>query len=180
MKTKTITVISHKDVYENLKKQGKYFSPWAQEIISKISFTEGISYEVAIITASEMGNEYFTTKEIRDEALKRGYITPPAELALLLREKLSDEEIKTMNISWLVTLHEPIKDSDGDPRVLGSRVDDRFCVLACRGSAGRGWYRGHGFAFLAPQVGSRNSETKNSLDTLPFELKINGIIYIQK
>ncbi len=60
-----------------------------------------------------------------------------------------------MGLWWIVTMHEPIKDSDGDPDLLGANGDDwgRW-LYACYGKPDRQWHRGFGFAFVVSQVGN--------------------------
>ena len=50
------------------------------------------------------------------------------ELALLLRELISDEQLGHWGIRYIAVLHEPIVDSDGDPDIL---------AMDCRGDGRR-------------------------------------------
>ncbi|MBU3934487.1 hypothetical protein KKC00_00760, partial [Patescibacteria group bacterium] len=88
-------------------------------------------------------------------AERRKLAKPNAEVACLIREMFSDEELETMGLWWIVVFHEPIRDSDGDPCLLS----------AYRGGGGRWlyadddrpdghWNSDNGFAFLVSQVSS--------------------------
>jgi hypothetical protein len=68
---------------------------------------------------------------------------------------LSDKEIKEMGLDWIITMHEPIPDSDGFPCVLGTyRCGDSW-LNACNAHPGSWWSREDGFAFAVAQ-GARN------------------------
>jgi len=71
----------------------------------------------------------------------------------LIREKFTDEDLEAMGLVWLVTMHEPIKDSDGDPSLLhAGRGGGGRWLFACWGDPGHGWGCGGGFAFAVSQV----------------------------
>ncbi|NCQ12709.1 hypothetical protein GW804_01280, partial [Candidatus Falkowbacteria bacterium] len=68
-------------------------------------------------------------------------------------EKLSDKELEAMGLYWIVAMHEPIKDSGGDPRLLSVHRDcDGSWLDAYYGSPDVEWDRGSGFAFAVSQV----------------------------
>lgn len=173
IQTKQITLTSHSDIVDCLKKKKIRISSWAEEIIEKISFTDGITYTIAIIKGEEIGKDYFTTQEIRDEAQKRGYTIPHPEVGLLLREKFSDVEIEQMGLWYIVTMHEPIKDSVSGPGLLGAhRGDGGLWLGACYGRPDDGWSREGGFAFAVSQVGTQDLGPQPSLVTLNLEQAI--------
>lgn len=97
------------------------------------------------------------TKKIRTEAANRKLEAPNAEIACLIREQFTDEEIKAMDLTWIVAMHEPIKDSDGDPYLLDAdRDDDGRWLSTCYDGPGSRWDRESGFAFAVSQVGTQN------------------------
>jgi len=58
-----------------------------------------------------------------------------------------------MDLWWVVAMHEPIKDSDGDPNLLGAdRRDGGRWLDADYGRPGDRWCRESGFAFAVSQV----------------------------
>lgn len=134
-----------------LEKKGFQATDWAKGISAKIPASrKGTTYEIALIKGSEFSPPYPTTKEIRAEAVERGYGTPPAEIAYLLREKLSDEEIEAMGLWWIVVMHESLEYSGGDPNLLATfRDDDGRPLNMCIGRSSVGWDRVDGFAFVA-------------------------------
>jgi hypothetical protein len=63
-----------------------------------------------LVKISDIGSKsYYTTKEIREYASGKGYTPPSAEVACLLREKMSDRDIEALGVWYVVALHEPIK-----------------------------------------------------------------------
>ena len=112
----------------------------------------GQEYTVAIVLGTEVERESDrTTENLRKLGEKHGYQKPLAGIIPRIREAVSDEEMKAMNILYIAALHDPIKDSDGYPSVLGAYrgVGGRF-VLAGWDYPGYQWYDGGAFAFLVP------------------------------
>ncbi len=140
---------------ERLEKKGFRNSDWAKSILKSEDFkpTSGITYEIAVLKGMLWNDNERTTKNIRAEADKRKWFKPNAEVACLIREMFTDKELEEMGLWWIVTMHEPIKDSDGDPNLLDAH---RYVVGSWLGAAydepDFRWYRGLGFAFVASQV----------------------------
>jgi len=129
-------------------------SDYAKDVMRKPPFvsTTGQKYKLVVIKGEEFEDDDRITSKIRAEADRRDYRVPPAEVAPLLRELVSDEEIERMGLYWLIVMHEPITDSDGRPRVLGiHRYGKGRWLNACHGRADGRWGREGGFVFLAPQ-----------------------------
>lgn len=138
-----------------LESEGFRVSDCAKDVMSKPAFTSttGVTYQPVLIKGEEFSDAKRTTKNIRAEAARRGYLTPPAELAPLLRKNFSDDQIEALGLVWLVVMHEPITDSDGRPNLLGAlRRDGGPWFDARYGRPVRRWARAAGFVFLAPQV----------------------------
>lgn len=140
---------------ERLEKQGFRISNWAKSVLNSSDFlpTSGITTEIAVLKGLLWSDNQRITKNIRAEADNRKLTKPNAEVACLIREKFTDKEIETMGLVWIVAMHEPIRDSGGDPDLLDARRDGdgRWLGAACDGP-GRRWRRGDGFAFVASQV----------------------------
>ena len=117
--------------------------------------TTGIKYEIAVLKGELFDNDNRVTSRIRTEAGTRKLAKPEAEVACLIREMFSDdEEIKAMGLSWIITMHEPIKDSDGNLNLLGAdRRGDGSWLRAYCGKPDGCWGRDDGFAFVS-QVSS--------------------------
>ncbi|MBP9701418.1 MAG: hypothetical protein KBD47_00360 [Candidatus Pacebacteria bacterium] len=141
--------------------EGKDFrlSDYAKSVLCSADFkpTSGVTTEIAILKGMLFEDSNRITKKIRAEADKRKLPTPNAEVACLIRENFSDEDIEAMGLIWIVAMHEPIKDSDGDPSLLGAgRRDASRWLRACYGEPDFRWRRGRGFAFVVSQVGPQN------------------------
>lgn len=128
-------------------------SKYAKRMLCSINFkpSNGVTTEVAILKGTLfVNNSERVTKKIQEEARTRNLTTPKPEIACLIREKISDEEVKNMGLFWIVTMHEPIEDSDGGTSLLGSlSYGYRGHFLAFYDRIGLHWDREHGFAFTA-------------------------------
>lgn len=134
-----------------------FYSNYAKSILRSKDFevTSDITYEISVLKGELFSDNERTTKNIRVEADKRKFSTPNAEVACLVREKFSDKEIEDMGLYWIVTMHQPIEDSDGDPVLLSAyRNDSGSWLDASGGRSGYRWSRsGGGFSFVVSQVG---------------------------
>ncbi len=142
-----------------LEKKGYRLSDYAKSVLLSKDFkpTSGITTEVAVLKGMLFEDNNRITKKIRSEAANRKLETPNAEIACLIREKFTDEEIEAMGLIWIVAMHEPIKDSGGDPNLLSA---DRFgggrWLFAYYGEPDSRWDREGGFAFAVSQVSTQN------------------------
>lgn len=138
-----------------LKKARYNVGDYAMRLLRDKKFvaTKGVTYRLAVIRGEEFEDENRITSKIREEATRRGYLTPSAEHAPLLRELISDEEIEAMGLYALIVMHEPIKDAGDRSHLLslrrygGGRWLNAFWDNPCYR-----WSRGCGFVFLVPQV----------------------------
>lgn len=177
MKTTTLqltaTGLTGPNWIERLEKNGYNISSYARNVLNNTAYKKHIlkkdtKLNVAFVSVKDMGKNYATTQEIQEFAKSKGYEIPTAEVALLVREAISDEEMKKMGFWYIVTLHDPIKDSDGDPFVLSAYRDDggRW-VGAGWDEPGREWFDDGAFAFLVPASNAQplytDTETLNSL-----------------
>lgn len=111
--------------------------------------TSDFNYEIAILKGELFGENERMTKNIREEAEKRRLSVPNAEVACLIREKFSDEEIEDMGLFWIIVMHEPIEDSSGYPVRLGiSRSVGASWLGAFGESSDDGWSHDNGLAFV--------------------------------
>lgn len=114
--------------------------------------TNGVTYKIAILRSELFYNdENRTTINIREEANKHKFSTPNIEVACLIRDKFSNKELEDMELWSIVVMHEPIKDSQGDPLLLNvSRAGNSCLLYSIYGKLDRLWLRsGIGFAFVA-------------------------------
>ncbi|MBU1160160.1 hypothetical protein KKD04_03220 [Patescibacteria group bacterium] len=144
---------SGQDWIKRFESNGFQVSDWAKSILHSLDFkpTLGVTTEIAIIKGGLFSDSERTTRKICLEAERRNLSKPNAEVACLIREKFSDKEIKAMGLWWIVTMHEPIKDSGGDPRLLHV-VRGAHWVGARYGGPDVGWAHDDGFAFVVSQV----------------------------
>ena len=138
-----------------LKKRGYRVSDYAKSVLCSKDFkpTSGVTTEIAILKGMLFEDSNRITKKIRAEVESRKLTKPNAEVACLIRENFSDEEIEAMDLYWIVAMHEPIKDSVGGPELLGADRDGGGSWLgADYGRPGGWWNRSDGFAFVVSQV----------------------------
>ncbi len=154
LKEVTSDGISGRDDIMDLEKSSYRVGDWAKDVMKQKAYvvSNGKTYKPVVLCGEDFTDDERVTSNIRKVAKGMRLITPPAELARLLRKSVSDEKIAAMGLWWLIVMHEPITDSDGDPDVLGlNRRGGGRWLDACDGSSGDGWGRGCGFVFLAPQ-----------------------------
>ena len=142
---------------ERLERQGFHVGSCAKRVLLSSAFepTSGVTTEVAVLKGEffEAGDR--VTENIRAAATRCGFVPPSAEAACLIREMFTDKDIEAMGLWWIVTMHEPINDSDGVPVILGAnRLGDGRCLYASFDEPGGRWYRDGGFAFAVSQVSS--------------------------
>ncbi|MDP2944707.1 MAG: hypothetical protein Q8N57_04060 [bacterium] len=115
--------------------------------------TSGIITEIAVLKGMLFEDNNRITENIRAEVEKRKFTTPNAEIACLIREMFTDEELETMGLYWIVAMHEPINDSNGGPSLLRvSRNGDGRRLNTYYDEPGSRWGRGVGFASVVSQV----------------------------
>jgi hypothetical protein len=119
--------------------------------------TNGVTYNIVIRPGKKIDDSDRITKKIRAAADKKGWVKPHWEVACLIRDTFTDEQLEQMGLWYIVTMHEPIKDSvGGAPLLLDSirRVDGRW-LDAHYDRPGGLWHDCGGFAFAVPQVSSQ-------------------------
>ncbi|MEK7185090.1 MAG: hypothetical protein AAB726_00490 [Patescibacteria group bacterium] len=137
------------------KENGYSIGSEAEFVLRSPSFktTNNVTYRVAVLKGELFSDTLRTTENIRADGQKRGWSTPNAELACLIRANYSDEEIKAMGLWWIIAMHDTIKGSDGYPSLLGAGRDgDGRRLSAFYAWPGYGWGREDGFAFVVSQV----------------------------
>jgi len=148
---------------KRLEKKGFRVGDYAKSVLKSEDFkpTSGVTYHILVLKGKLWKDSDRITSNIRAEAEKRKLEKPNAEVACLIREKFTDAEIEAMGLWWIVAMHEPIKDSDGDPDLLGADRDGdgQWLGTAYDNPDGR-WCGDGGFAFVAPQVSTQDSESQ--------------------
>ena len=142
---------------KRLKNKGFRVGKDAKSILLSPNFkpTIRVVNQVAVLKGMLFEDNDRITVKIRAEAQKRGWTKPNAEIACLIRESFSDEELEAMGLWGIIAMHDPIKDSGGDPNLLGADRDGdgQWLNAYCDNPVDR-WYRDFGFAFVASQVGA--------------------------
>jgi len=138
-----------------LEKAGKKISKEAKYILRSPDFkpTSGVTTEIVVLKGMLFSDDNRITANIRAEADKRGLTVLNAEAACLIREMFMDQDLADMGLYWIVVMHEPINDSDGNPYLLYAfRYDDDSWLNTYYVNPGSRWFRGNGFAFAGVQV----------------------------
>ena len=136
--------------WSGLNKGGFKVSEYAEQLLKKITATDGITTNLTVLKGELFSDSDRTTANIRAEAKKRGLTEPDPETACLIREKFTDEELAAMGLWAIIAMHEPINDAGGDPCLLSaSRGGDGPWLDTYYDGPGNRWFRGCGFAFAA-------------------------------
>ena len=140
-----------------LESKGFRVGDYAKSVLRSDDFkpTNGVTTKIAVLKGDLFSSENRITRKICAEAEKRKLQKPNAEVACLIRENFSDEEIEAMGLHWIVAFHEPIKDSGGNPDLLGTdRNDGGRWLCTYYDKPDRRWLHCDGFAFAVSQVSS--------------------------
>jgi len=137
-----------------------YFGEYAEMVLRSADFkvTSGVMTEVAVLKGMIFKDNERTNEKVRIKANERKLTTPNAEVACLIREKFSDEEIESMGLCWIFAMHKPINDVDVRPCLLNAtRIDGGRLLHAYSGEPSRRWSSDYGFAFAVSEVFVANS-----------------------
>lgn len=110
-------------------------------------------YKIALMPTKEIIRDAGrTTDGLREHAAENyGYTKPLAGIAPRIFELLSGKLMEEMGFSYIIILHNPIKDDAGDPGVLNAtRWHDGLWLCANWVYPVRRWDGCGAFAFLAP------------------------------
>ncbi len=124
--------------------------------------TTGVQYKPILIRGEDLDGADIgrTDEDFREFALRVGFVTPPAELAPLLRRTVPDKEIKKLGLVALVIMCTPysfkVRRSNAgcsdtiDVTGLAIRAEDGGNILSIGGMyCGNCWSDRIGFVFLA-------------------------------
>lgn len=154
------TSLKSKEWQARLKTGGHKLSEYGADVLSKPDYDKnhrleaGKTYKLGLVFGTEIAKDSKrTTANLQAHALRE--FGPQAneglkgEFALLTREKFSNAELEAMGLWYIMVLHKPIVDSDGDPRVLSSNRHDGSYVGAFYVSPSDQWDVIGAFASLA-------------------------------
>ena len=145
----------------HLERRNYRFSNYSRDVLSRASDapTNGVIYHIVVRPGKEIDESNRITRKIRAAAQKKGWRIPHWEVACLIRDTFSDEQLALMGLWYIVTMHKPIEDSDGDPFLLYSdRGDDGCGFDASPDRPGYSWSGIGGFAFVLSQISSKISD----------------------
>ena len=146
---------------ERLLAAGFRVSDWAKSCLTstkgdgydaKHRLKDGRTYKVALVPGKEIKRDADrTTEALRKYAQRFGYEKPLAGIVPRIREAVSDEVMEKMGFWYIAGLHDPIKDSVGDPHVLRAfRSDGGLWLGASIDLPDFQWNAYGAFAFLVP------------------------------
>jgi hypothetical protein len=141
---------------QHLERRGWRIGDYARQVLRRASEapTNGVTYNIVVRPGKKISDSDRITKKIRAAAEKYGWLKPHWEVVCLIRDTFTDEQLEQMGLWYIVTMHEPIKDSGGDPSLLRSdRNDDGRWLRAHYDRPDINWSDDGGFAFAVPQVG---------------------------
>jgi len=140
-----------------LKIRGWRMGGKARQVLRKASDapTNGVVYNIAVRPGKLSSDSDRITRKIRAAAHNKGWVKPHWEVAGLIRDTFTDRHLEQMGLGHIVTMHEPINDSDGNPHLLYSNryVGGRW-LNASYDLFDDEWNDKGGFAFAVP-VGSQ-------------------------
>lgn len=121
----------------------------AQAIIQNSEFvsSSGVTYKPVMVIGDQFSDN-IVTSNVQKFAVKMKYVTPPVELAPLLRMSISNEEMERLGLLWIIVMHRELV---GAPGLLGLDRSGGVRLHAYVGGASRRWLRKTGFVYLAPQ-----------------------------
>jgi len=113
----------------------------------------GVTIKIVVLKGTLFVDGARTPGDICAKAEHRKLVKPNAEIACLIRDKFTDEEIEAMGLWTIVAMHDSIEVSDGYPRLLSIYRNSLGCELYrfCGNPGGRS-NRRIGFAFAVAQV----------------------------
>jgi len=113
----------------------------------------GEQYKIALMPTREIGRDSDrTTDALRKRGIEMyGYEKPLAGIVPRIREFVSDKQMEEMGFWYIAAPHDTIKDSYGDPSVLGAhRGDGGPWLSADFGHPDNRWFDLGAFAFVVP------------------------------
>lgn len=109
----------------------------------------GQQYKIALLPGKEISRDFDrSTENLRALGTKFGYGKPLGGFIPRIREAVSDKQMEEMGVRHITSLHDPIKDSGGNPSVLNAnQYDGGPWVNACWAGPSSQWSDGSAFAF---------------------------------
>lgn len=137
---------------DRFQKKGIHVKNSARKILLSESFqpTQGIIHCLVILKGDLFDGGDRRTSEICQITKDGSLEIPNLEVACLLREKLSDQDLENMGLWEIVVMHHPVVDEFGVSRVLGiSRHVNGPWLEAEASDPNKKWDKDVGFAFIS-------------------------------
>lgn len=135
----------------------KKFHPWNRthdtyDLVPIPDPTSGVVYHVVVLPSSKIPKVVRNQDYICAYAERVGWVRPHWEVACLIRDKFSDDDLEQMGLWWIFTMHRFYHDYDIGRGLLSSccRNGGPKLNLYCTGDDGE-WGEGGGFAFVIPE-----------------------------
>jgi hypothetical protein len=138
-----------------LENRGFQLTDDAKDVLLSPDFkpTKGVVYSIVVYKGKVFTGCDRTANTVFNKAENQKFSKSHPEVACLIRDKFSDEDMEVMGLDWIYTMHEPIKDSRGDFRLLRSgRVGDGNWFDATFTSNDRVLETDCGFALVESQI----------------------------
>jgi len=127
--------------------------------------TNGVKCEIKVLRGKLWYDKDRKTHIIRQYAEICGLKTPNAEIACLVRENFSDDDLSDMGLNWIVTMHRSIENDKGVWCLLmSSRVyrEGRWLIDVKAETSRNNWLPEGGFAFIVSQTNKEKEEDGES------------------
>jgi hypothetical protein len=136
--------------HKRLKRKGICIKNGTENVLASNGFkiTRNPAINVLILKGVLFDDEHRLTINVRDEAYYRRRLRAPnPDIACLIREKFTDDEIQEMGLWTILTMHQPIKDAIGQPFLLGAFSAEKSLNVV-QDKHQKQFNRGIGFAFI--------------------------------
>jgi hypothetical protein len=136
---------------ERLEKQGYRVSGYALNLILSEEFkpTDEETHNVAVLKGELFNDHFRLRKNVHFEARRRGLMRTHPEVACLIRERFTNDEMRKLGLWSILVMHQPIGDAQGYPSLMSVRLYEGGRWLdAFRDIGNRAWSRDRGFAFV--------------------------------
>lgn len=148
------------EIAMDMKKRGCSVTQNAKEILSGIFPKPGVSYRVGLIRGEDISHKELTYSRVRRFGKRHGYKLLPVEVGPFLRENISNEELKAIDIWWVGCMSKVVDGSYSyHDRILGfgrNKVEDSWFgavethFVSDMGSVPLIFRKGGAYAFLLP------------------------------
>lgn len=148
------------EIASDMKKKGCSVTQNAKNILSEIVSKAGLSCRVGLIRGEDISHKELTYSRVRRFGKRHGYKLLPVEVGSFLRENISNEELKAVDIWWVGCMSKVVEGSYsyhdrilgfGRNKVAGSwfgAVETHF--VSDIGSVPLVFRKGGAYAFLLP------------------------------